>query len=97
MKCEQCHPGGALPKVEACAGCHRERKTLEIGKLPYRVPDFVFFRHEKHKMECATCHGDVWRDEFDKPAVPAKMMGCVNCHKAKGAKTECTACHELSQ
>ncbi|HZT32084.1 MAG TPA: cytochrome c3 family protein [Bryobacteraceae bacterium] len=87
------------PAIQRLAALAKDA-AVPVAPLPYRIPDFVFFSHATHlaaKVKCESCHGEVWQVDLAKPAVPPKMMGCVNCHKASGAKMECTACHELSQ
>lgn len=99
--CMTCHQaaGQDHPAIRRLAALDRNA-ALPIEPLPYRIPDFVFFSHARHvaaKVACANCHGDVWRHDLAKPAVEARMSGCVNCHKASGARLDCTLCHELSQ
>ncbi len=64
----------------------------------YEIPSFVEFSHKSHLdagTKCGTCHGPVatrdrlWRE------TDLSMGGCVNCHRAKNANTNCSTCHNL--
>lgn len=64
----------------------------------YEIPSFVNFSHKTHLdagTKCGTCHGPVatrdrlWRE------TDLSMGGCVSCHRAKGANTNCSTCHNL--
>jgi len=60
------------------------------------VPDFVFFDHSIHiarRVDCAECHGAVDRMAEVYAAKPLSMQFCLDCHRARGASTDCTACH----
>jgi len=66
----------------------------------YMLADFVFFSHGKHraaKIACQKCHGFVAEQDSVQQAMPMTMKACITCHKSTGAKTGCTACHELNQ
>ncbi len=100
LACTYCHATAktaeraGFPTSERCATCHTERpKTAEVikpDKPVWKLPDFVFFGHDKHaSVACADCH--------DAKERPLKMKACVNCHKERKATVVCTSCHELSQ
>jgi Zn ribbon nucleic-acid-binding protein len=64
----------------------------------YELPGFVEFSHKVHLdagAKCATCHGPVatrdrlWRE------TDLSMNGCVTCHRAAHASTNCSTCHDL--
>lgn len=66
----------------------------------FRAADFVFFSHGSHasaKVECASCHGAVYRTNALKHEGQMKMSYCMDCHKQRRATIECNACHELAQ
>lgn len=105
-----------FPAASVCMTCHRtvsiDRPDIQrlaalapsdeiVPTAPvYRLPDFVFFRHDQHvshPVPCARCHGDVWMQERIQPVLPMKMKACVDCHKVQHAPVTCTTCHELSQ
>jgi len=65
------------------------------------APGHVRFAHRSHvsvaKIACTQCHGDVphWKE----PPTEATrglidMDACLDCHRAKGARTDCLACHK---
>jgi hypothetical protein len=65
------------------------------------APGHVRFSHRPHvsnaKIACAQCHGDVahWT-EPPAAATPGliDMDSCLDCHRAKGARADCLACHK---
>ena len=107
LKCALCHAGAAkeeragFPTVAQCRTCHTDMGDRTIpSERKYRVPDFVFFSHRDHaaaSLECAGCHGEVYQTADMKPARPALMYACVNCHKEHKASVACNTCHELGQ
>ncbi|HLJ16006.1 MAG TPA: PQQ-binding-like beta-propeller repeat protein [Bryobacteraceae bacterium] len=105
-----------FPTVAACMTCHQAVATdkpdiQNLAAMPasekiapkapvYRLPDFVFFRHDQHVshgIACTTCHGDVWSQAKIQPVLQMKMKACVDCHQVNHASVTCTTCHELSQ
>jgi hypothetical protein len=107
LKCTACHATAetgaqaGFPAFAKCQTCHPE---MEERKIPstrvYRVKDFVFFGHARHaeaKVECATCHGNVYQTEALKVERPLTMAACVACHKERKATIACNVCHELGQ
>lgn len=68
-------------------------------KRIYRVPTHIYFSHRRHvllgKIECKVCHGDVGERATPqaRPAVDIWMNTCIDCHRKKGASTDCNACH----
>jgi hypothetical protein len=60
------------------------------------LPDHVFFHHGVHVqagVECAECHGRV--DLMPQVYAPnaMTMSWCLECHRARGAPTNCSTCH----
>jgi hypothetical protein len=107
LKCVQCHAGAekqeraTFPSLDNCRVCHpsMERRVIPSQRL-YKVPDFVVFSHNRHaaaKLECATCHGEVYQQAELKVERPTHMKACMDCHKEHKANNTCTACHELGQ
>lgn len=84
-------------------------KVLYYGKpgleIPwvrlYRLPAHVVFSHERHVsfggLACDACHGGHGKSE-QPPRGPVNkvltMNGCLECHRARGASTDCVACHK---
>jgi hypothetical protein len=65
-----------------------------------RNPGHVHFSHRAHvsgaHMPCASCHGDV--TSWAAPPTAAEprltsMDACVDCHRERGASTDCRVCH----
>lgn len=106
LSCTYCHTTAAkedlagFPALSQCRTCHPQ---MADRKLPsariYKVPDYVFFSHAVHvaKLECTSCHGEVYRQEQLKVERPTTMPACVACHREHKAATGCNVCHELGQ
>jgi len=101
-----------IPPVEKCLYCHNyiianfpwiqkehhyfNTDTPTPWKKVFYVPEFVFFRHQRHikkDIECQQCHGQI--ETMDRiPAKRFEMKFCVDCHKQKEANLGCwLACH----
>lgn len=101
-----------LPPVEKCLYCHNyiianhpwiqeehhyfNTNTPTPWKKVFYVPEFVFFKHQRHikkDIECQQCHGQI--EAMDRiPAKRFEMKFCVDCHKQKEANLGCwLACH----
>jgi quinoprotein glucose dehydrogenase len=106
MKCVECHPGAlsearaGFPPASKCTPCHASIERPVDWVRIYKVPDFVFFSHQRHaraNVQCAECHGPVaTRDVLMKEASTG-MVACMNCHRAQNASTACNVCHDLGQ
>lgn len=83
MQCAVCHPGKAPPPFPAAP--------------VYRIKDYVFFSHARHKLECGVCHGNVYEMAVVQKVRGTDMKACVDCHKERQATLVCNACHELGQ
>lgn len=104
------------PTLEVCLGCHEEaltesaeeakireyaKRNQEIPwKRLYRVPDHVFFTHQRHVsgagLQCEMCHGKIG-ETVKPPSKPLKrfsMGTCMNCHRKHDASNDCLACHK---
>jgi hypothetical protein len=109
LPCARCHATAqtgaraGFPTGKSCQPCHRgmpQKAILPPPPAVYRLPDFVFFRHDRHAAKgiaCAACHGDVWSQDPIVPVLAMKMKACIDCHQANHAPVTCTFCHELSQ
>lgn len=70
----------------------------------YRVPDHVFFTHERHVragVRCQECHGEVQEMDVVRQVTPLTMGWCLECHQRKQREaagrarlTECVTCHK---
>jgi quinoprotein glucose dehydrogenase len=105
-----------LPDATQCMKCHRavkrdspqiaavrqffdERKPVPWVRV-YKLPDFVFFSHEKHVKagaSCLQCHGPVETRDVLAKEVSTSMTACMGCHVQRKASTDCSLCHELGQ
>jgi hypothetical protein len=101
-----------IPPVEKCLYCHKyiiakfppiqkEHWYFNTGTpTPWRkvnyLPEFVFFRHQRHirkGIACKECHGAV--ETMDRiKGVRFQMGFCLDCHDKKKANVDCwLACH----
>jgi quinate dehydrogenase (quinone) len=104
----------SIPGIGECMACHQSIKTESpaIGKLArlqkddellswrpvYKLPDFVFFSHQKHSdagAKCAVCHGPVKERESLWQEKDISMVACVDCHKLWKARLNCDLCHNI--
>ncbi len=106
LKCTGCHAGAmtqiraGLPESAKCTPCHQALSRPVDWVRVYKVPDFVFFSHQRHAAagtSCADCHGAVQTRDVLAKEVSTSMVSCMNCHRAKNAAVTCTTCHELGQ
>lgn len=64
----------------------------------YEIPSFVEFNHKAHLdkgVTCETCHGPVATRDHLWRETDLSMGGCLNCHRASRASTNCGTCHNL--
>ncbi len=69
-----------------------------------RLPDHVYFTHERHiraGVRCQECHGEIERMEVVHQVAPLTMGWCLECHRRKQKEqpgrerlTECVTCHK---
>ena len=98
-ECMSCHRSILRdnPIVQRLAQMEQEGQTLSWSRL-YRLPDFVFFSHQKHlnaKVDCATCHGSVNQRDYLWQEKDISMGACVDCHKLRKASISCGLCHDI--
>jgi hypothetical protein len=62
----------------------------------YQLPDHVRFNHQVHltaEVDCGECHGDVKKMDRILIPQPITMGFCVDCHRRKEARVDCSVCH----
>ena len=99
--CMQCHQTIATdnPGVQKLAAFAKSDATIPWMRI-YELPSFVSFSHKvhlQHGATCQECHGQVAERVQVYKETDISMAGCVNCHRAKLASTDCTTCHMLEQ
>ncbi len=97
-RCFGCHKFVARdkPEVQKVIQAYQAGKVLEWNRV-YRVPDHVFFTHERHLaagLRCQTCHGEVQEMDVVRRVAPLTMGWCVDCHRQRNAPTDCLVCHK---
>jgi cytochrome c7-like protein/class III cytochrome C family protein len=96
--CMSCHQNVANESAEtrALAAAWDSRQPVEWGRL-HRLPDFVYFTHERHLqsgLRCTKCHGHVEEMPLTPRAASFEMGWCVSCHATEGASRDCWTCHK---
>ncbi len=106
-------PVAGIPSLERCNGCHRfvagdkpviqalnqafaDKKPIEWNRV-YRLPDHVYFTHERHVaagVRCQSCHGEVETMDVVRQVPPLTMGWCLDCHHLRSAPTDCWTCHK---
>ena len=84
------------PNVQTLLTYWNNREPIPWVRV-YRVPDFVYFSHQMHiaaDVRCESCHGDVAAIDRIVRAQPLTMGWCLDCHRSRGADTDCWTCHE---
>jgi cytochrome c7-like protein/class III cytochrome C family protein len=98
-KCMACHETikKDSPEIAKLAAAHAAGKALEWARV-YLIPDYVSFSHRKHLasegVSCENCHGPVKEREVMRREKDLSMGSCIECHRAKAASVDCTACHD---
>jgi class III cytochrome C family protein/cytochrome c7-like protein len=102
-----------IPSMKTCIGCHQNvakdsadmralaaywdnKQAVEWVRL-HRLPDFVYFTHERHLqsgLPCMKCHGHVEEMSSTPRAASFEMGWCVSCHAAQGVSRDCWTCHK---
>ena len=54
---------------------------------------FPHARHQQAKVECITCHENVWDAKTLAGDFLPKEAKCLECHKEKKADVQCNFCH----
>lgn len=100
--CAGCHlPGGApmvaadSPGVKILIEHWNQRKPIAWERA-HDLADHVTFPHFMHinaGLECQECHGNVAEMEEVERVSSLRMGWCVECHRARAARTDCTVCH----
>jgi hypothetical protein len=97
--CRACHSTDAISKRPEAL------KVVEYviagRKIPwkrmYELPGFVVFPHWIHiqsQIDCSTCHGLTGVSDTPVRMVDRLYMEwCVDCHRRRGAATDCYGCH----
>ncbi len=112
QRCEGCHKfvreDPASKEITAQIGVLRailaQGTVIEWARV-HRLPDHVYFTHERHVaagIRCQECHGEVEQMEVMHQVSPLTMGWCIACHKRKIAEhpagrahlLDCWNCHK---
>ncbi len=97
--CMACHT-----QIDSNSAAIKDLKAYVDEKQPvpwvriYEIPGFVEFSHKTHLdagAKCETCHGPVATRDYLWRETDLSMGGCLSCHRAKAANTDCHTCHNL--
>ncbi|MCX6110483.1 MAG: cytochrome c3 family protein [Proteobacteria bacterium] len=81
--------------IKQVAEHYKKNDPIQWVKV-HDLPDFVRFSHKIHVnagLDCQGCHGKVQDMDVVSQVAPLQMGWCIGCHKTKGAKIDCVACH----
>ena len=97
--CQACHSTDAIskrPEALKVVKYVKEGKKIPWQRM-YELPKFVVFPHWIHiqnGVDCSICHGLTGVEERPIKMVDRDYMEwCINCHKRRGADTDCYTCH----
>ena len=95
--CMGCHRFVATDKesIKWLTEKYQKDEPVEWIKV-HDLPDFVRFSHKIHVgagIACQDCHGQVQDMEVVEQVAWLQMGWCLECHRQKGASTECMTCH----
>jgi hypothetical protein len=111
-RCQGCHKFVKEDKERPAYTAQMQllQKALEDGVAlewvrVHRVPDHVYFTHQRHVLagvRCQECHGEVERMEVVRQVSSLTMGWCLECHRRKQAErplerarlTDCWTCHK---
>lgn len=100
--CAGCHLPGGVPMVRAERPGVRQLTAYWQRRVPipwvriYNLPDYAHFPHMRHVkagLQCQDCHGAVQNMAVVTKAVSLQMGWCIDCHRKRGARTDCFVCH----
>ncbi|MGH9326872.1 MAG: PQQ-binding-like beta-propeller repeat protein [Terriglobia bacterium] len=99
--CMVCHQTilKSNPTIQKMARMQKEGQRIRWVRV-YRLPNYVFFSHQKHvnaKISCAVCHGTVEDQSVMWQEKEVSMVSCVNCHKLYHASISCGVCHNIGR
>ncbi len=98
------HDPAVTAEIKALLQKLEEGTAIEWVRV-HRVPDHVYFTHQRHVLagvRCQECHGEVERMETMRQVSPLTMGWCLECHQRKQAErpaeraglTDCWTCHK---
>jgi hypothetical protein len=100
--CAGCHiPGGQplvaadRPGVRQLVAYWQQQRPIPWVRI-YDLPDHAHFPHNRHVnagLECQQCHGPVETMAEIEKYSSLRMGWCVDCHRERGARTDCFVCH----
>ena len=100
--CAGCHIPGGVPMVRAdrpgvkqLVAYWQQQKPIPWKRV-YDLPDHVHFPHMRHVkagLQCQQCHGPVEQMAVVRKEASLQMGWCIDCHKQKQARTDCSVCH----
>jgi hypothetical protein len=100
--CAGCHiPGGQpligadRPEVRKLVAYWQQQRPIPWVRI-YDLPDHAQFPHNRHVnagVQCQECHGPVETMEVLTQYSSLRMGWCIDCHRERGARTDCFVCH----
>lgn len=97
--CMTCHQVVATdkPEIKKMAAMFARGEDIPWQRVydysPTAHVKFIHAPHIRAKVECITCHGDMWQRTVAVRTVDMNMGFCINCHKLRKVSVECQTCH----
>ncbi len=96
--CADCHLKVAVdkPEIKKLMKYWEDKEPVPWNKV-HNLPWHVHFTHKRHikaGIDCSVCHGEVRAMTTARQVRSLDMGWCVNCHREKGAPTDCLVCHK---
>jgi hypothetical protein len=100
--CAGCHIPGGVPLIAADSTeikklimYWEEQKPIPWVRI-HDLPDHARFPHMRHvnaDVQCQECHGPVETMVEVEQFSSLRMGWCIECHRARGVRTDCFVCH----
>lgn len=75
-----------LPTLSACAALFAYTRSSDSIKIPHSV-------HERAKVGCLSCHEEIYDAGSLGPNYRPPEQKCLECHREKKERGECSFCH----
>jgi len=97
--CWSCHVNTLTdhPEIKKVRAYHDKGQDIPWQRVfGWNDEAHVRFNHAPHiraQVDCSTCHGDLSTMTTAQRVVTHTMAFCVDCHKQRQIRNDCTTCH----
>jgi hypothetical protein len=83
--CMNCHAKVKVdsPEIQKLTQAHDAGMPVEWVKV-HMLPDYAYFNHAAHVnagVGCASCHGNIHKQQIVRQSEPLSMGWCLTCHR----------------